>query len=106
MRLPKTGMNRSEPEIAIQFPMMTYRKLQFIAGRVFVVALLMVSALAVFTSQAMAQSPDKECEALMKQVNDLVDKVAEVSQRIERVQERVEKGVGTASSLDTDKDTL
>src|SRR5438132_188717 len=56
-----------------------------------------------------ARAADKECHSLMKQINDAVDRVAEVSERIGKVQQKVEDSGSNPTrehTLQTDKATL
>ncbi len=69
-------------------------------------ALILAVVLIAFPERAMAQDSNNDCKAIPKQINDLVDKVAEVSQRIGRVEYRVENKIGSTQSLETDKHTL
>jgi hypothetical protein len=84
---------------------MTHRKLSNTVPRVCSVILLAVSIPTVFAERAIAQ--DKECQSLMKQIDDLVDRVAQVSERIGTVECRMEhQGDMSPDTIQKNKHTL
>jgi len=71
-------------------------------------ATLAFLALAGFTGQTMAQS-EKECQSLAKEIDDSVDKVARVAERMGTVEQWIEQGKAletNKSTLEKDKSTL
>jgi hypothetical protein len=78
------------------------RKLSAIVRRVYATAFSAFLILGLCTDQTMAQRLDNDCKAIPKQVNDLVDKLPEIGERMGRVQEHIDQG----QAIETNKHTL
>lgn len=63
-------------------------------------------ALILFAGHAKAQRPDRECNTLMKQIDEQVDKAARVSERIGTVKQWIEHAQGSPETLEKNKHTV
>ncbi len=76
---------------------MRYRKLPVSAARLSVTIVLVLSIPTFFTTPAVAQG-DKDCEALMKQIDGVADKLAEASQHLGEAEARLDVAEGHLKS--------